>query len=127
MSRSHPLLRPALALVPALLACSPAAAAPGGPLGTLPLGDYVCETGGDATAAAGVHQPQFDFSVKRASSYTTATGPGIYLMTGDRIVFTSGPREGMRLRRVRNGFVRRIEPDGTDGELRCVRRSGSNF
>ena len=111
------------ALVAAALAGSPLSAAPGGQLGTLPLGRYVCELPGDATGSAGIAQPAFDFTVTNASSYKTATGKGIYLLTGDRVTFTSGPHDGLTYRRVSSGFLRRTNPDGRDSTLRCVKGS----
>jgi hypothetical protein len=126
---ARPLLAPLL-LAPLLLAAAPAVAVTGGPLGTLPLGDYVCETGGDATGLPGVHQPQFDFTVTRASTYRIGrnrASSGSYLMTSDRIVFTSGPREGMKFHQVRPGFLRLVDGAEADGALRCVRKPGSSF
>ncbi len=75
-------------------------------------------------ALAGVHQPERDFSVKRASSYQTPTGSGIYLLTGENLVFTGGPLKGQTFRRIREGFLREVGPDGADTDLRCVRRRG---
>ena len=122
------MLRPVLILAAATAALLcllvPAQAAPGGPLGTLLLGRYLCETGGDALGPAGVHQPERDFSVKRASSYQTPTGSGIYLLTGENLVFTGGPLKGQTFRRIREGFLREVGPDGADTDLRCVRRRG---
>ena len=112
------------ALLPAALALtlsSAVVAAPGGGIGTIPLGKYTCETTGDALGEAGVHQPQFDFEATRGSSYWNAGKPGIYLLTGAGMVFTSGPLAGLRFRQVRAGFLRRIGEDGKDTELRCVK------
>lgn len=128
------MLRPALTialstsalLAAALLASAlPAAAAPGGPLGTLRLGRYVCETGGDALGPAGVHQPDRDFAITRASSYRHKDGNGVYLLTGEQADFTGGPLKGQTFRRVREGFLREVAPNGDDTDLRCVRRRGS--
>jgi len=121
--------RPALALPFALLAsiAAPVLAAPGGTLGTLPLGRYECETGGDALGPVGVRQPARDFAVTRGSSYRTKAGDGVYLQTGDRMIFTSGPLEGQTYRQVRENFLRELGPDNTLGDLRCVRRPGSEF
>ena len=116
-------MKPFALLAAAISVClsAPAHAAPGGGIGTIPLGKYICETTGDALGDAGVHQPQFDFQATRGSSYRTATGSGVYLLTGLGLVFTSGPFEGMWFRHVRAGFLRAIEADGKDGNLRCVR------
>ncbi len=121
--------RPALTLPAVLVAliAAPVLAAPGGTLGTLPLGSYECETGGDALGPVGVRQPARDFAVTRGSSYRTLTGKGIYLLTGDRMIFTSGPLEGQAFRQVRENFLRELGPGDAPGELRCVRRPGSEF
>lgn len=111
----------ALALVSA-----PASAAPGGPISVLQQGRYACETGGDATAAAGLRHPEMDFTVVRGSSYRTGKGNGVYLYTGERIVFSTGPFAGRKMRRVRDNFLRFSKDDGSDGDMRCVRRPGSH-
>ena len=109
----------------ALLAVAPAAAAPGGPLGALPLGNYHCELPGDAEGLAGVRQPGEDFSVIHGSSYRMAEGRGVYLMTGSRVEFTSGPRRGAAFVLSGRSFLRRLAPDGSEGALRCVRAPDS--
>lgn len=101
-------------------------AAPGGTLGVLPLGSYVCELPGDALGPTGERQPEFDFTVTHSSSYRTATGAGTYLLTGERLTFTSGPFYGMKYHRLSDGFLRRTEADGSDGPLRCVRATANN-
>lgn len=114
----------------ALLAAVPAGAAPGGPLGTLPLGTYRCELPGDAEGAAGVPQPGEDFHVVHGSGYAMANGAlagarGVYLMTGDRVEFTSGPRRGVVFTLSGRSFLRRVSGDGSAGALRCVRAPNS--
>ena len=120
------MVRLARLAAPALLLAAAASAAPGGPIGTLPLGAYICELPGDATGPAGERQPAADFTVTNASSYRTASGKGIYLLTGDRMVFTSGPLDGIKYHRTGPGFLRRTAPDGNDGPLHCVRQVGNN-
>ena len=110
----------------ALALAAPAAAAPGGDLGTLPIGRYVCELPGDATGLAGIHVPEADFAIVNASSYQAGGEMGSYLLTGDLLVLTSGPHNGERYRRTARTFLRRIGPDGQDGDLRCVRRTRNN-
>ena len=102
-------------------AVTPAVAAPGGAIGTLPLGKYTCELPGDATGAVGQHVPDADFMVINASSYATPKGQGTYLLTGDALTMTRGPLRDMRFRRVSGGYLRKIEADGSEGKLRCVR------
>lgn len=106
----------------ALAMTAPVAAAPGGQIATLPLGDYRCELPGDATGPAGLHQPGEDFSVVSSSSYRASGSMGSYLMTGDTLTMTSGPRTGKRYRRMSDGFVRLIDERGQPGDLRCVKR-----
>lgn len=106
-------------------ALAPASAAPGGPLGTLPLGNYRCELPGDAEGAAGVRQPGDDFSIIFGSGYRTAAGRGIYLMTGERVEFTSGPLRGIAFARSGRSFLRRLSPAGGEAGLRCVRAPNS--
>ena len=114
-----------LALLAPVLAPTPAEAAPGGPLGTLPLGHYHCELPGDAEGAAGVRQPDEDFSVIHGSGYRTAAGRGVYLMTGERVEFTSGPMRGRAYVLTGRSFLKRLAPDGSEGPLRCVRAPNS--
>jgi hypothetical protein len=110
----------------ALLATGPALAAPGGPLDTLEPGRYVCELPGDAAGPAGLRQDDETFVVLNASSYETAIGRGTYLVTGDVVTITSGPKNGQRFRRISTNFLRKIGADGRDSTLRCVRRVVNN-
>jgi hypothetical protein len=114
-----------LALACTVLAAGEAGAAPGGPLGTLPLGVYNCELPGDAEGAAGVPQPAEGFTIVHGSGYSTATGRGVYLMTGERVEFTSGPLRGVAYSRSGRSFLRRLSADGSEGALRCVRAPNS--
>lgn len=118
MKRIFPLL--------AILSAGPAVAAPGGPIATLQLGTYVCELPGDATGPAGVRVPAQDFSISNASSYSTSSGRGSYLLTGDMVVITSGPKKGLKFRRLSANFLRLIAPDGSDSSLRCIRQVINN-
>jgi hypothetical protein len=110
----------------ALLAGGPALAAPGGPLDVLSPGRYVCELPGDASGPAGLRQDDETFVVLNASSYETAVGRGTYLVTGDTVTITSGPKNGQRFRRISSNFLRRLGADGKDSALRCVRRVVNN-
>lgn len=110
----------------AVLAAGPALATPGGPIDTLQQGTYVCELPGDATGPAGLRQPHRDFTVINSSSYTAEGVRGTYLLTGDRVVFTSGPRQGHNFTRLSANFLREIGLDGEAGRLRCVRRVVNN-
>lgn len=108
------------------LVAAPALAAPGGEIGTLQQGSYVCELPGDATGPAGHRVDDAGFTVVNASSYTTARGRGTYLLTGDQVMMTSGPKRGERYVRVSPGFLRLAGPDGKASDLRCVRRVANN-
>lgn len=114
-----------VAALAALLA-GPVSAAPGGAIDTLPLGDYVCELPGDATGAAGHRVEEAGFTVVNASSYETARGRGSYLLTGDLVVMTSGPKRGQRFHRLTANFLRLLGPDGSDSAMRCIRRVFNN-
>lgn len=122
-SGSQPAMRSMLLALPVLawLSSAPAGAVPGGKLGTLDQGHYVCELPGDAGGPTRIHVPDADFKVISASSYRSKGIMGSYLLTGDRVVMTSGPHRGRKFRQVSEGFLRETRPDGTQGAMRCVR------
>jgi hypothetical protein len=112
-----------------LAACAPAQTVkpvPGGQIGVLQQGLYVCELPGDATGAAGVRQIGQDFSVHNASRYSTPTGRGTYLLTGDLVEMTSGPKRGQKYRKLSNNFLRELDTASRESNLRCVRRVQNN-
>lgn len=109
-----------------VLASGAALAAPGGRIDALGAGTYICELPGDATGAAGLRQPAESFEIINANSYRNDTGRGAYLLTGDVLTMTSGPKRGQRFHRISDRFLRRIGPGGQDGPLRCVRRVVNN-
>ena len=113
MKRALPLLSLALLATPAL-------AVPGGEIGALRLGRYTCELPGDALGPRGEVKPNEGFAIVFGSRYQFNGVRGTYLLTGDRVVFTSGPRKGERYHRVSQGFLRRQNADGSDGDMRCV-------
>lgn len=119
-------MKRALAALLAPLAAAPALAADGGPIDTILLGYYACELPGDATGPAGHRRPEENFWIIAGSSYRTEQGHGAYLLTGNRVIMTSGPMRGEKFRRVSNGFLRKLNADGTDTALRCVRRTQNN-
>ena len=104
----------------------PAGALPSGEMDTLPQGEYVCELPGDVTGPVGNHVPSEDFSVTNASSYQAGGQAGSYLLVGDNLTMTSGPHRGKRYHRTARAFLRQLGPDGTDGNLRCIRRIRNN-
>lgn len=117
---------PAAAVAFAVLAAAPPPAVPGGRIGTLPLGDYACEMPGDASGPIRLPATEFDFTIVHGSSYRSDGQRGSYLLTGDMVTMTSGHLKGLKLRRISNGFLRRVEPNGRDGALRCVLAAPGN-
>lgn len=103
------------------LACSSAAHAAMGPLGTLPHGNYVCSLPGDAGGNAWEILPDKGFTIENASTYRTHEGAGVYLLTADRVVFTRGPLKGMQFERTGTATLRWIDEDGRPGRVRCTR------
>jgi len=110
----------------ALALAESAGAVPGGEIGTLEKGRYACELPGDAAGPAGLHVPEADFTVISASSYRARGRIGSYLLTGELVVMTSGPHRGQRFHLVSRGFLRAVEPDGSDGRLRCILSTRNN-
>jgi hypothetical protein len=115
-----------LPLLSFALLAAPAAAVPGGEIDTLEIGRYVCELPGDALAERGVHVPAEDFAVVYGSSYRVNGVRGTYLLTGDQVVMTSGPKDGERFHRLSQGFLRKQAADGSDSDLRCVIANRNN-
>jgi hypothetical protein len=105
----------------------PAQASEIGRVTVMKQGHYWCETPGDALGKAGFHHPEEDFSILHASIYGSGDVTGVYLLTGDVIRFTSGPRKGERFRRVSENFLRKLDKDGKDTNLRCVRAVLNNL
>lgn len=114
--------------IPALLvaASGAALAVPGGPIDVLAPAAYACEMPGDATNAAGYRVDAENFAIANSTSYFTPDGRGTYLLTGDDLVLTSGPKSGNRYRRVSDNFLRKLGPDGKETALRCVRKVLNN-
>jgi hypothetical protein len=104
-----------------LVVASGAQAAPGGRLGALRLGDYQCELPGDPNGPVGLRQPGEDFSVRLNSTYRVGAVEGTYLLTGDMVVITSGPKLGQRFHRLSPNFLRKLDAEGKDSALRCIR------
>ncbi|WP_295637088.1 hypothetical protein [Novosphingobium sp.] len=112
-------LAPALLLL--CLAAAPLHAAPGGELGTVKLGKWFCELPGDAaTPAAPV--PAESFTTVPDSTYITGDDvAGSYLLLGDVLVMTTGTLSGHRFHLESAATVHRIDAQGKDMPLRCVR------
>jgi len=103
------------------LAATPVPAA--NQLGTLRVGEYRCELPGDATGPSRFPVAEEHFTVTNASSYRTAQGGGSYLLTGNRLVMTSGPKRGQKYTRFSDNFLRKLDAEGKETDLRCVRRT----
>ena len=110
----------AFAFAFSLTLCTPAGAVPGGEIGILEKGRYVCEVPGGDTGPSRLHVPTEDFTVITASSYRVAGKSGSYLLTGDRMVMTSGPFRGKRYHRLSRGLLRLVDDEGGDISVRCV-------
>lgn len=109
----------------ALLLAAPALASGGGRLGTLERGSWVCELPGDAEVGRGIPAPEAGFTITISSTYRTQAGTGKYLRAGEIVTMTSGPQKGTRYRMQSERMLRRIDADGNDAGLRCVRRGAS--
>lgn len=111
--------------LPAVAACVclsvTAYAAPGGKLGTLPLGEYHCALPGDAAGQAWVPLEEKHFNIGNASTYHTPEGSGTYLLTGKRATFTRGPMIGMKFERTGSGTLRWLDENDDLTKVRCVR------
>ena len=92
-----------------------------GPIGTLPLGRYLCELPGDAAGPASRPIDKAWFDVTNGSSYRAATGKGTYLLRGDEVVFTRGPMRGARFERMSPKALQRTNLEGEFAKMRCVR------
>lgn len=97
------------------------AAASAGELSTARRGDYVCENPGDAMGLVGLHVPSEDFSILHASSYAVNGQRGTYLLVGATLTMTSGPMQGNRYRQLSENILHKLNADGSDSPLRCIR------
>lgn len=107
--------------IPILIALAAVPTFAAGPVETAERGTYKCELPGDASGGVGIAQPTENFVISSASRYESGRGDGVYLLRGDLLRFTTGPRKGEAYRVVTPHFLRRLEPDGKPGRLRCVR------
>lgn len=96
---------------------------PGGLISTLPIGTYTCELAGDAGGLVGKPLPEYEFRVVNASAYKAGGIRGSYLLTGEYVAMTGGKLKGLKLHRLKDTYLRKVEADGSDGEMRCVRSS----
>ena len=93
----------------------------GGTLNTMPHGPYECALPGDAGGAAYVVIEEENFRVSTASRYQSAEGSGTYIMRGDMLTFTRGPKRGERFRRIGDNQLRKLNSNGEVTDLLCTR------
>lgn len=103
----------------------PALPAPGGMLKTMPHGNYDCAMPGDAGAEAFQVKQAENFRISTASRYTNAEGAGTYILRGDDLTFTRGPKKGERFVRIGDNQLRKLDSLGERTDLLCTRRLGS--
>lgn len=100
--------------------------APGGTmLRTLQRGEWQCALPGDAGGEAYQVVEAEGFRIGNASSYRNPQGRGIYLMRGDEVVFTRGPKTNEKFRRLGDNMLQKLNEDGSPSRLICTRISGS--
>ncbi len=115
-----------MSVMAAMLTILPAQASEVGNIAVMKQGTYQCETPGNALGKTGVRQENEDFTILHASVYSVVGGRGTYLLTGDVIRFTTGQRKGQSFRRVSENFLRRLDAQGKDTDLRCIRAVRNN-
>jgi hypothetical protein len=96
-----------------------------GVLGILRHGTYQCALPGDAGNAPFRVVQEENFWIGTASSYTNGEGNGIYLLRGDELVFTRGPKKDQRFKRLGDNTLRKLNRDGSPTKLICTRLGGS--
>lgn len=104
----------------------PAVPPPGGMLKTMPHGNYSCALPGDAGAQAYRVVEAENFRISTASRYTNAEGAGTYLLRGNDLTFTRGPKKGERFVRVGDNQLRKLDSLGERTEILCTRRLGDS-
>lgn len=93
----------------------------GGMLGILQHGDWQCALPGDAGGDAFVDVPSEAFRIGTASSYVSPAGTGIYLLRGDQVLFTRGPKKDERFVVIGENSLRKLNRDGTPTKMICTR------
>ncbi|MBI1403733.1 MAG: elongation factor P [Porphyrobacter sp.] len=93
----------------------------GGTLGTLQRGNWQCALPGDAGGEAFVVVETESFRIGNASSYRSPQGRGIYLLRGNELVFTRGPKKDERFRLLGANTLQKLNADGTLSKLVCTR------
>lgn len=90
-------------------------------LDVLQRGTWQCALPGSAGSAAFEVVEAEGFTIGTASSYRNAQGQGIYLLRGNELTFTRGPKKDERYRRLGNNTVQKIGADGRLSKLICTR------
>ena len=93
----------------------------GGMLRTMPHGTYECALPGDAGGKAYEVVEDAEFSISTASRYSDARGEGTYIMRGNKLTFTAGPKSGERYDRTGQNQLRKVGADGKRTDLLCTR------
>jgi hypothetical protein len=93
----------------------------GGMLRTMPHGEYECALPGDAGGRAYEVVSPEGFRISTASRYTNELGAGTYILRGNSLTFTAGPKNGERFQRVGQNQLRKLDADGERSELICTR------
>ena len=110
-----------LAIIGLLSTAVLAAPAQADVLKTMPHGPYECALPGDAASQAWIPQESESFTIARASRYRNDRGRGTYILQGDELTFTAGPKNGQKMRRTGTNELRAINQDGSTGRMICVR------
>lgn len=95
-------------------------------LDVLQRGTWQCALPGSAGGAAFEVVEAEGFTIGTASSYRNAQGRGIYLLRGNELIFTRGPKKDERFRRLGESTLQKVGPDGKPGKLICTRLGGAN-
>lgn len=93
----------------------------GGMLRTLPHGAYECALPGDAGGRAYEVVSAEGFRISTASRYSNKLGTGTYILRGDKLTFTAGPKNGERFARVGENQLSKTDATGEKSELLCTR------
>lgn len=93
----------------------------GGMLRTMPHGNYECALPGDASGRAYEVVKAEGFRISTASRYRSETGEGSYILRGDNLTFTAGPKNGERFERIGENQLRKTDANGNRGDLICTR------
>jgi hypothetical protein len=97
-----------------------------GMLAILQHGEWQCALPGDAGGEAFVEVPEEAFRIGTASSYINPEGTGIYLLRGNEVLFTRGPKKDQRFRLLGENTLQKLNPDGSLSKLICTRIGNGN-